>query len=131
MKLLIAVFVLAMSSSFYAQTPPIEPGVSQELARWRAARYSDVRYKLNLTLEKMSPVLKGSMEIRVQVGAGTLLSPPPQGGGIAPIILDWRKIKGKEDLSTVSNVSINGVNVSPQAAMGTGVSPLQEINEHL
>src|SRR5687767_13253203 len=126
-----ALLILLSALNVFTQTPPIEPGVSQELARWRAARYSDVRYKLNLTLEKMSPVLKGSMEIRVKVGAGTLLSPPPQGGGIAPIIHDWRKIKGKEDLSTVSNVSINGVNISPQAAMGTGVSPLQEINEHL
>ncbi len=51
----------------YSQVPPSEPGVSHDLAKWRAARYSDVRYKLNLTLEKMSPVLKGTMEISVKV----------------------------------------------------------------
>src|SRR5688572_14999408 len=98
-------------------SPPIETGVSQELAGWRAAHYSDVRYKLNLTLEKVSPVLKGSIEIRLKVGAGTLagapaaasasgvaLSPSPQGGEKVPIILDWRKIRGHEEKSTISNV---------------------------
>ncbi|MEQ1922635.1 MAG: M1 family aminopeptidase, partial [Pyrinomonadaceae bacterium] len=97
--------------------PPIEPGVSQALAQWRAARYSDVRYKLNLTLEKMSPVLKGTIEIRVKVGesgsrgvgeTATLGSEP---GAVAtgfPIVLDWRKIRGSESLSTISNVTLNG-----------------------
>lgn len=57
---------------------PIEPGVSLELAKWRAAHYSDVRYKLNLTLEKMAPVLKGTIEVRVN-----LKSSPPYEGGVA------------------------------------------------
>src|SRR5687768_7910662 len=115
MKLLFAVFVFAMSSALFAQTPPIEPGVLQELARWRAARYSDVRYKLNLTLEKMSPVLKGTIEVRVTVGAGTpAQSSPPYEGGVAEgrggslLVLDWRKIKGHEGKSTISNVTVNG-----------------------
>ena len=68
------IFIFFLSVAVYSQgaknpvatapgsdIPPIEPGVSQELARWRAEHYSDVRYKLNLTLEKMSPVLKGHM----------------------------------------------------------------------
>jgi hypothetical protein len=67
MKVLFALLVFVMSSATFAQTPPIEPGVSQELARWRSGRYSDVRYKLNLTLEKMSPVLRGTLEVRVRV----------------------------------------------------------------
>ena len=68
MRCLILILLLTVAS--FSQTPPIEPGVSQELARWRAAHYSDVRYKLNLTLEKMSTVLKGTMEIRVNVRRG-------------------------------------------------------------
>src|SRR5215831_19512991 len=85
-------------TSVGSQPPPIEPGVAHDLAIWRAAHYSDVRYKLNLTLEKMSPVLKGTIEIHVNVGTGTsdgtrtLLSASPQSGDIPPIILDWRKI---------------------------------------
>ncbi|MBC7798202.1 MAG: hypothetical protein H7Z37_15125, partial [Pyrinomonadaceae bacterium] len=75
-------------------SPKIETGVSQELAIWRAANYSDVRYRLNLTLEKMSPTLKGSIEISLENKADQ-------------IILDWRKIVGKEQFTTVSNVRVN------------------------
>ena len=73
------------------------------------------RYKLNLTLEKMSPVLKGTMEIRVKVSGGE--GEKRSGGAqaetrpvwsVPPIILDWRKIKGFEDRSKISNVSLNG-----------------------
>src|SRR6476660_1311995 len=113
MRYLLLLLMLTTAGS--SQVPRIEPGVSSELARWRTAHYSDVRYKLNLTLEKMSPVLKGTIEIRVNVGArtlsskdgaGTLLSPSAQGADLPAIILDWRKIRGHEELSTVSNVSI-------------------------
>ncbi len=128
MKLLFALLLFTMSSAVFAQTPPpgaIEPGVPLELAKWRASHYSDVRYKLNLTLEKMSPVLKGTMEIRVRVSGGdaekgsggekpgTQAPSPasPQRGEIPPIILDWRKIKGHEKDSTISNISVNGVDI--------------------
>src|SRR5690349_21230058 len=100
---LLPISLVFMAVSVAAQMPPIEPGVSHDLAIWRAAHYSDVRYKLSLTLEKMSPVLKGTIEIRVKVAkaeasnAGT------------PIVLDWRKIKGSEASSAVSNVYVNGV----------------------
>ena len=112
-RILVLIGLFAMST--FAQ-PAIEPGVSHELAKWRAAHYSDIRYKLNLTLEKMAPVLKGSIEIRVKVvdaakaGRGEAARSGP--GTVAalsstPIILDWRKIMGHEGKSQVSNVSIN------------------------
>ncbi|MBA3633250.1 MAG: ERAP1-like C-terminal domain-containing protein [Acidobacteria bacterium] len=105
------VFLILMifptNETFSQQLPPIDAGVSQTLAKWRAANYSDVRYKLNLTLEKMSPTLKGTIEISVKNNADQ-------------IILDWRKIRGKEDLSKVSNVFLNG---KP--------AKFEEINEHL
>ena len=126
--------LLANTTTTTADVPPIEPGVSLELARWRAARYSDVRYKLNLTLEKMSPVLKGTMEIRVNVGARTPPSASPgQAGELPPVILDWRKIKGHEEKSTITNVSINGTNAVPNEAVADeGVRvPYEEHNEHL
>src|SRR5688572_12178792 len=93
----ILIFIAVLMSFAQAQTPPIEPGVSHDLAKWRAAHYSDVRYKLNLTLEKMSPVLKGTIEIRLKVPHGQ-----------TPIILDWRRIRGFEERSQTSNISING-----------------------
>ncbi|MEP6704623.1 MAG: M1 family aminopeptidase, partial [Acidobacteriota bacterium] len=132
------IFILTLMSFAYSQTPPIEPGVSQELAKWRAARYSDVRYKLDLTLEKMSPVLKGTMEIRVSVRDVSV--PPAVAGGSTPIILDWRRIRGFEDRSTISNVSINGASVQSASFSSSGAVEerpkaralnYEESNEHL
>jgi Aminopeptidase N len=133
MKLILLFAVLLAPLSMYSQPvqPPIEPGVSHELAKWRAAHYSDVRYKLNLTLEKMSPVLKGTIEIRVKLSEAT--------GSNVPIILDWRKIKGHEDKSTISNVTLNGtalgkIDAFSRSSGGTpkGVTLTSEDhNEHL
>ncbi|MFT3744093.1 MAG: M1 family aminopeptidase [Pyrinomonadaceae bacterium] len=106
----LCVVVALMNCVFAAVSfgqPAIEPGVPLELAKWRAVYYHDVRYKLNLTLEKMSPVLKGTMEIRVNVNG-----PSTWEGGRGVIVLDWRKIKGSEKLSTISNVTVNGTSVT-------------------
>jgi len=127
--------------------PTIEPGVSQELAKWRAAHYSDIRYKLNLTLEKMSPVLKGTIEIRVSVSSPHVSKGSTPGSqaetravaSVLPIILDWRKIKGHEDKSTISNVSMNGKplilgksDAFTRSNAGTAEAiTLTEENEHL
>ncbi len=75
--------------------PPLENGVSQKLAVWRAANYSDVRYKLDLVIEKKAPTLKGTIEISLKSKTNR-------------IVLDWRKLKGHEALSKISDVSING-----------------------
>ncbi|HZH33725.1 MAG TPA: hypothetical protein VEX64_02735, partial [Pyrinomonadaceae bacterium] len=75
-RILLLFFVFMVSGSeilLAQQTPPIEAGVSRELARWRAAHYKDVRYKLNLTLEKMSPRLKGTIEISLKNDADTIV----------------------------------------------------------
>nr|MBA2735382.1 hypothetical protein [Pyrinomonadaceae bacterium] len=122
-------FVLMMTTPIFPQTPTIETGVPQTLAKWRAANYSDVRYKLNLTLEKMSPTLKGTIEISLKNNADQ-------------IVLDWRKIRGKENLSTISNVSVNGKSVvlSPDFSRLSsgdvkppegGTQNFYETNEHL
>ncbi len=93
-------FVLIVFSNSAAMTnsPEIEPGVSKELAAWRTANYSDVSYKLDLIIRKMAPTLKGTIEISLTTKSDT-------------IILDWRKIKGSENLSKISNISINGVSL--------------------
>ncbi|MFN0140913.1 MAG: M1 family aminopeptidase [Pyrinomonadaceae bacterium] len=120
------ILTLVLAVAAFSQVPTIEPGVSHDLAKWRAAHYGNVRYKLNLTLEKMSPVLKGSMEIRVNVSAGTQAPSPTNAGssGVTdiPIILDWRRIKGHEEKSTISNVSLNGVVLSVSPLLTRGLS---------
>ena len=50
----------AISSLSQVPYPPIDKGVPQTLAKWRAENYTDVRYKLNLTIEKKAPTLKGN-----------------------------------------------------------------------
>ena len=127
MKLLPLFFFVILSMPVFSQMPKIEPGVSHDLAIWRAAHYSDVRYKLNLTLEKMSPVLKGTIEIRVKVSPIPFSLQTPSGETIQgkrpdlsvpsnypmpPIILDWRRIAGHEPDSTINNVSINGTKLA-------------------
>ena len=145
------VLILLSVIGISAQTPPIEPGVSHELAKWRAARYSDVRYKLNLTLEKMSPVLKGTIEIRVNISPGipspgtslpgtslpgTQASSPANAGSSGvenlPIILDWRKIRGSESLSTIAHVELNGTKLYPAGALQLDTpDTYREYSEHL
>ena len=63
----------------------LRPGVSRELARHRAGRYRDVRYKLSVELAPGAETLKGSLEIRV-----TLLL------GADDLILDWRQAPSKD-----------------------------------
>src|SRR5947209_8755510 len=110
MKLLFSLLLLGMCAlSAFAQIPKIEPGVSHELAVWRATNYSDVHYKLYLTLEKMSPVLKGTIEIRVTTEAGEgEHKMGAQYFNVNPIILDWSKVPGHEKDFTISNVTLNG-----------------------
>jgi len=135
LRLIFIAFFSAITA--FSQIPAIETGVSQELAKWRAARYSNISYKLNLTLEKMSPVLKGTIEIRVTVSEPGAVAT----GLIPPIILDWRKIKGHEGLSVISSIFLNGkqiVRPSPQSITIGDPDPfkpidleLYEFNEHL
>jgi hypothetical protein len=131
--LLLAIFATPL---FAQQLSKIDPGVSHELAIWRAAHYSNVRYKLNLTLEKMSPVLKGTIEIRVTV-AGQIVSSAPGAEAVAPpIILDWRKIAGHEKDSTVTNITLNEIPLfnGDQRPEGLAPSPAfkyHESNDHL
>lgn len=111
----LAFLFLLLAMPTLSQMPPIEPGVSEELAKWRATQYSNIRYKLNLTLEKMSSVLRGSIEIHVTQAAYACAEPycPPMA-----FILDWRKIPGHEKDSTIAEVTINGNAVMPDGDWG-------------
>ncbi len=83
MKIILTILTAILTTmTISAQTaPPLETGVSQTLAVWRAANYSDVRYKLNITLEKGAPLMKGTIEIRVKL---------TDEGAKNDLILDWR-----------------------------------------
>jgi len=76
-----------------ADAPPLEPGVSRELARWRARHYADVRYALDVTVAAPVEKLAGSLEIRVRLR-----------GKPVDIVLDWRP----PDAGALSGVDVNG-----------------------
>jgi aminopeptidase N len=121
---LVLTMIFSTIPTFSQTVPPIENGVSHELAIWRAKHYSDVRYKLNLTLEKMSPILKGEIQLNVKlkIENGELKTKiDSQFSNLNfPLILDWRKIKGKEDAYSIKGVELNGKSAE-----------FEEINEHL
>lgn len=94
--------ILVMTTSIFAQTaPPLETGVSQDLAKWRSANYSDVRYKLNITLEKNAPLMKGEIEISVKL---------TDEGAKNPLMLDWRTtaFANDKDKPAADVLEVNG-----------------------
>lgn len=93
-----------MSGTIFGQMPKIERGVSKELAKWRAANYSDVKFGVNLRLEKLSPTLTKIEKLSQKLRGAVVISLFNKGD---LIVLDWRKLKGREDLSKISNLSVN------------------------
>lgn len=133
MKLLLLLLLMVPAVVSFSQLPPIEPGVSEELAKWRSVQYSNISYKLNLTLEKMSPVLTGHLEVRVTQAASACAEPNCPA---LAIILDWRKLPGHEKDSTVNNVTLNEIPLfnGDQHPAGVNASPAftyREVNDHL
>lgn len=103
-----------------AQTmPPLETGVSQTLAKWRAANYSDVRYKLNITLEKGAPLMKGDIEIRVKL---------TDVGARNDLILDWRTTQFQTDKDK-PYANVSEINGTPSLSLDE--KPYTIISEHL
>ena len=122
---LVLIVTMILNVLTFAAAPPVEAGVSRELARWRAAHYSDVRYKLNLTLEKGAPLLKGDIEIRVKFSDAEIIKRQESddeliGGSNFIFVLDWRKIKGQEDSYSTNKITLNGKRAD-----------VKEVNEHL
>ncbi len=71
--------------------PQLEPGVSVELARWRAKHYRDVRYALHLRLAEGADLLAGKLELRLKLSARPV-----------DLVLDWRG-------TAIRNLTVNGV----------------------
>jgi aminopeptidase N len=79
-----------------AATPPLEPGVSLQLAQWRAKQYRDIRYAVRIELLEGSNQLKGNLEIRVTTAQKPI-----------DLVLDWRG-------APVRDVRVNDVAVVPE-----------------
>jgi aminopeptidase N len=131
--LLLATVSLAHAA---AAAPPLEPGVSRELARWRARHYADVRYALDLTIAAPVKRLEGSVEIRVSLRGRpvdiVLDWRPPAGGALAGLEVNGRPIETprvvREHLIVAARDVRRGENVirfriaSPITTAGTAVT---------
>jgi aminopeptidase N len=93
------------------ETRPDE-GVAHELARARAARISDLRYRLHLELEPGAPRIKAEVEIALKLRATS-----------DPLVIDFRDLdeNGKVIDGRVSGISANG----------NPVTGHQQINGHI
>ncbi len=98
--LILCVLFVMNSAAFSQEPPPVENGVSQRLARWRSANYSDVRYKLGITLERGAPLMKGELEINVTL---------TDEGAKNDLVLDWRvaQFAGDKDKPYANVISAN------------------------
>ncbi|MCC6474485.1 MAG: ERAP1-like C-terminal domain-containing protein, partial [Burkholderiales bacterium] len=79
-----------------AEVPALEPGVSRELARWRAARLRDIRYALWIDLSADGPALDARLEIRFNLDART------------DLVLDWRAPSPRHPAQMPEAISANG-----------------------
>lgn len=89
-----------------------ETGVPRELARERAASYSNVRYALSIELGAGAELLRGTEEIRVTL--------PEK---LDRLVLDWRQLPAKEGQPPAR--------VWDLEANGRKVEGAREVNDHL
>ena len=89
---------LTIAPPSYAAAPPLEPGVSLQLAQWRAQQYRDIRYALRIQLLAGADLLRGSLEITVTAPRKPV-----------DLVLDWRG-------APVRELRVNGVPASAQSS---------------
>jgi aminopeptidase N len=80
-----AALVAVLMANVALAAPPLEPGVSRELARWRARTLHDVRYDLALAIPTPVTKVTGKLELRVALR-----------GKRDDLVLDWRPPPGAQ-----------------------------------
>jgi aminopeptidase N len=107
----------ALAAPAAAQAPPrLEPGVSHELARWRALHYRDPSYDLELHLDPRRGRASGRLDLRVTLARRT------------DLILDWRgapvrelRVNGKPASARQTRQHL----VVPRAALRRGANRIE------
>src|SRR5712692_5601989 len=74
--------------------PGLEPGVSRELAQWRAKYYRDVRYALAISVTSGAAKLAGTATVEVTLARA-----------VPDLVLDWRPAPGA---AHVAKLRVNG-----------------------
>ena len=109
--LLLTIAFAAVYGQGNSSTDP-QPGVARDLARTRAAHYSNVRYQLTVSVFPGEELMKGSEEIRVTLD-----------GSMDQLVLDWRKAAAKDGQpqSRAWDIEVNG----------REVKDAREVNDHI
>src|SRR2546428_12235573 len=100
---------LGLRASAASAIPGLEPGVSRELARWRARQYHDVRYALALHIAAGAAKLEGTATIEVTLPDNT-----------PDVVLDWRPPPGAAGGRELSG---NGQRAQSRPRRGNPVGP--------
>ncbi|MDT4954929.1 MAG: aminopeptidase [Acidobacteriota bacterium] len=110
--LLLTLTCAALYGTNVESTPDPQPGVARELARFRAAHYSNVRYGLHIEIAPGDEMMKGSEEIHVTLD-----------GEADQLVLDWRTAAAKQGQSQarVWEIEVNG----------REVKDARETNDHI
>ena len=113
----LVLLLAACMPPIHAQPAPrLDPGVSQELARWRTRQYRDLRYAIELRLDERKETVAGQLDLRVALARR------------ADLILDWRgapvralRVNGKPAKARHANQHL----VIARAALKTGENRVQ------
>jgi aminopeptidase N len=97
--LLLTLTCAALYGANGESTTDPQPGVARELARFRAAHYSNVRYALQVSVYPGEEMMKGSEEVRVNLD-----------GEVDQLVLDWRTaaVKQGQAQARVWDIVVNG-----------------------
>jgi aminopeptidase N len=117
LRIIFAALLLTLTcASLYGangeSTPDPQPGVARELARFRAAHYSNVRYALQVSVYPGEEMMKGSEEIHVTLD-----------GEADQLVLDWRTAAAKQGQA---QARVWGIEVN-----GREVKDARETNDHI
>ncbi|HEX8890525.1 MAG TPA: M1 family aminopeptidase, partial [Pyrinomonadaceae bacterium] len=116
LRLIFTIVFIAMACAFVygreASMSDPQPGVARELARFRAAHYSNVRYGLSIAVFPGDDLMKGSEEIRVTLD-----------GALEQLVLDWRKAAPKDGQAQARAWDI--------VVNGREVKDTREVNDHI
>lgn len=107
-----------MSRGDASAQPPVGPGIPRDLARWRTARYRDVRYLIDATIHEPAEHITG------RLGIALVLRRPTD------IVLDWRPRGGTASIDSVNGIAIRARAVRdhliiPAAATRSGENQVQ------
>jgi len=113
---LLVLLAASMSAPLAQPAPRLEPGVSQDLARWRARHYGNVRYALELRLDAAKASAAGRLELSVDLGRRV------------DLVLDWRgapvralRVNGKPATARHAQQHL----VIPRAAVRAGANRVE------